>query len=320
MTAPRDDNAQTTHSHGIGHRVWHSAYLLLTFTALFWAGNSIVARAARELLPPLALAFWRWSIALVIILPFAWRHLRRDRAVLRREWKMVIVLGVLGIGSFNTLLYTGLQTTTALNALLLQAAQPGVILILGVALFRDGATRAQVGGVMLAALGTLTIIGKGDINALIHLRFNTGDLVIALGVLLWSLYSVLLRHRPAVHPLSFLAATLVVGVCLIAPFYALELASGRYIVPTADSFAAIAYVSLLPSVVAYLFFNRSVELIGSAATGQFLNVMPVIGAALAIAILGETLGTFHIVGVMLIGAGILWSSRRDRPATPIARG
>lgn len=301
---------------GLGHRAWRSAQLLLSITALCWAGNSIVGRAARDLVPPVALAFWRWSIALAIVLPFAWRHLQRDGDTLRRNWRMVALLGTLGIGTFNTLLYTGLQSTTALNGLLLQAAQPGVILIFGVLLFRDRVTHAQIVGVILAALGVLTIIGKGDINALMRLQFNVGDLVIACGVVVWSLYSVLLRRRPAVHPLSFLAATLAVGVCVIAPAYAIEMASGRFIAASAESAAAIAYVALFPSLIAYLCFNRGVELIGSAATGQFMNLMPVFGAGLAIVFLGERLGTFHLIGVALIAAGILWSSRGARSRIP----
>lgn len=117
--------------------IWERPYLLLTFTALFWAGNSIVGRGARDLIPPVALAFWRWSLALLLMLPFAWPHLRRDMARLKEALKSVLVLGMLGIGAFNTLLYTGLQTTTAVNGLLLQSMQPGLILLLGAILFGD---------------------------------------------------------------------------------------------------------------------------------------------------------------------------------------
>ena len=146
--------------------LWSRAYVLLTFTALFWAGNAIVARAARELVPPVALAFWRWTIALAIILPFAWRHLRRDAPVIRGNWRMLLVLGALGIGAFNTLLYSGLQQTTALNAMLLQSGQPALILFLGAIFMGDSTTVRQIVGAAIALAGVLWIIARGNLGIL----------------------------------------------------------------------------------------------------------------------------------------------------------
>ena len=286
-------------------RVWAMPYMLLMFTALFWAGNSIVARGARGFVPPLALSFWRWSLALLILLPFAWPHLRRDAATLRSAWKMLIVLGGLGIGAFNALLYTGLQTTSAVNGLLLQSLQPGLILLLGALLFAESIRMMQVIGIALSLVGAFMIIAKGDVSALVALHFNRGDLVIGVAVIIWSLYSVLLRTRPKVHPLSFLAATMAVGVTGILPFYLAEIASGRLIESRPESWLAIAYVCLFPSLIAYLCFNRGVELIGSAAASLALNIMPVIGAILAALFLGESIRWFHFAGMASIGAGIV---------------
>lgn len=292
--------------------LWSRAYPLLTVTALFWAGNSIVARAARDLVPPAALSFWRWAFALALLFPLAWPHLKRDRDVLRAHWPVMAVLGALGIGAFNTLLYTGLQTTTALNSMLIQSAQPALILMLGGLVMRDRTNARQVAGVLVSLVGVLTVIGRGDPALLLALRLNAGDAIIALAVLLWALYSVLLRRRPPVHPLSFLAATIMVGLVVIAPFYLAEIASGRLIVRAPGSALAIAYVSIFPSFLAYLFFNRGVELIGSAATAQYMNVMPLMGAGLAMLFLGETLHLFHVAGLGLVVAGI-WVA--GRPAT-----
>jgi drug/metabolite transporter (DMT)-like permease len=295
--------------------LWSRAYLLLTFTALFWAGNSITGRAARDLVPPVALSFWRWSIALALLLPLAWPHLRRDWPALRARWPIVLLLGGLGIGAFNTLLYTGLQTTTALNAMLIQSAQPALILIVGALVMHDRTSPRQIGGVLVSLVGVLTIIARGDPAVLLALRLNAGDMIIGMGALLWALYSVLLRKRPVVHPLSFLAASILVGVTVIAPFYGAELWAGRRIVPVGESALAIAYVSVFPSFLAYLFFNRGVELIGSAATGQYMNVMPLMGAGLAMLFLGEALHLFHVVGLVLIVAGIVIAGKADQPST-----
>jgi len=289
--------------------LWSRAYPLLSMTALFWAGNSIVGRAARELVPPAALSFWRWTFALALLLPLAWPHLKRDWPALRQHWPVMAILGALGIGAFNTLLYSGLQTTTALNSMLIQSAQPALILMLGGLVMRDRTSARQVAGVLVSLAGVLIVIARGDLALLLALRLNAGDAIIAFAVLIWALYSVLLRKRPPVHPLSFLAASIMVGLVVITPVYLMELASGRRIVPETGSALAIAYVSIFPSFLAYLFFNRGVELIGSAATAQFMNVMPLMGAGLAMLFLGETLHLFHVAGLALVLAGI-WVAGR----------
>jgi drug/metabolite transporter (DMT)-like permease len=294
--------------------IWSRAYPLLTVTALFWAGNSIVGRAARDLVPPAALSFWRWTFALALLLPLAWPHLRRDWPVLRANWPIVALLGALAIGSFNILLYTGLQSTTALNSMLIQSALPALVLVVGALVMGDRTTLRQIAGVLISLTGVLAIIAHGDPAMLWGLQLNIGDAIIGGAVLLWALYSVLLRRRPAVHPLSFLAASMVAGIAVIIPFYAHELWSGRLIVPATGSALAIAYVSIFPSFLAYLFFNRGVELIGSAATGQYMNVMPLMGAGLAMLFLGEVLHLFHIIGLALIVAGILVAGRPSQPA------
>lgn len=294
--------------------LWSRAYLLLTITALFWAGNSIVGRAARDLVPPAALSFWRWTFALALLLPLAWPHLKRDWPVLRANWPIVALLGALAIGSFNILLYTGLQSTTALNSMLIQSALPALVLIAGALVMGDRTSPRQVAGVLISLTGVLAIIARGDPALLWGLQLNIGDAIIGCAVLLWALYSVLLRRRPSVHPLSFLAASMVVGIAVIVPFYAVELWSGRLIVPVAGSVLAVAYVAIFPSFIAYLFFNRGVELIGSAATGQYMNVMPLMGAGLAMLFLGEALHLFHVAGLALIVAGIVVAGRPAQSA------
>ncbi len=292
------------------HRLWHNAYLLLTLTMLFWAGNSIVGRGVRDLVPPGALVFWRWLLGFLIVLPFAWPYLKRDRAVLAAKWPIMLLLGLLGGAAFNTLLYSGLQYTEALNSLLIQSAQPPFILLATFLLFRERAGLARIAGMLLSVVGVLAVLSRGDLHLLLGLRFNPGDTLILLAVLLWVLYSVLLRFRPAVHPLSFLAATAAIGWIAVLPLYLVELAGGRHIVPVPASFAALAYVAIFPSLIAYAFYNRGIELIGPGRAGIFLNLMPVFGALLAVGFLGETLTLAHGLGIALIGLGILLTRNR----------
>lgn len=285
-------------------RFWSRAYVLLTITALFWAGNSIVGRAAHGHVPPFALSFWRWSLALVILLPFAWPHLRREWRVVVGAWRIMVPLGLLGICTFNLLLYTGLNYTTATNGVLIQSAQPAVIMALGVFFMGDKVGWRQWLGLCLSILGVLSILTGGHLERLMELRLNGGDALIAIGLLAWGCYSVLLRKRPIVHPLSFLTMVIAVGLCGVLPAYLFELSSGMRIEPNVSSVLAILYVGIFPSVIAYLFFNRGVELLGSAQAGLFVNIMPVMGTGLAILFLDERLHLFHLVGLLLVLLGI----------------
>ena len=258
----------------------------------------------------MALSFWRWLVALLLLLPFAWPHIKKDWPVLRRRWPVLLMFGSLGAGTFSALLYYGLQYTTALNVSVLNAAQAAMIVVMGMLIFRDSASRSQIVGVVLSLVGVLAIVSKGDPAVLLALRLNIGDALILLAGLLWAVYAVFLRKRPDVHPLSFFAAILVVGLMVVAPLYLHELSRGRRIVQAPESWLCLAFVAVFPSLLAQMFFNRGVELIGSARAGQFLNISPALGALFAILLLGERFGLYHVVGMILIGAGILLGERR----------
>lgn len=299
---------------GLGARLWRTAPLLLAITMLFWAGNSIAGRALAGVVPPMTLTFWRWVLASLLVAPLAWPHLKRDWPELRRRWKTVILLAVSGVASFGALLYWGLESTTALNSLLMQAAIPPLILFFGFVLLRDRIGVGALVGVALSLAGVLVVISEGRPWDLLHLRLNPGDGIILIGVVLYAGYSLLLRRRPQVHPLSLLLVTFILAALVIAPFYAHELIQGRTFAPTPTALGGILYVALFPSFLAYLCFNRGVELIGSGPAGQYMHLMPVFGAVLAITLLGEPFHGYHAIGVALIATGIgatAWAGRRS---------
>ena len=303
---------------GLLKKLWESAYLLLGLTVLFWAGNAIVGRAAHGVVPPMALAFWRWLMAWLVVMPMSWPHLRRDWPELLRRWKIVVLLGVTGVASFGAFLYWGLQFTTAVNGVLLQSAIPPMVLLAAFVLFRERAGLGQMAGVALSLGGVLVIITEGHPLRVAQLALNIGDGAVLCGVALYAIYAPLLRLRPKVHPLSLLASTFAVAAVAILPFYVAELASGRLMTATPGAFLAIAFVAILPSVASYLFFNRGVELIGAARAGQFTHLMPIFGAILAVLLLHEPLHLFHLFGLALIGAGILAASLRAGSAKSVA--
>jgi drug/metabolite transporter (DMT)-like permease len=294
--------------------LWTSAWTLLALANLFWAGNIVLGRGVAGLVPPVALAYIRWTGAFLIGLGFARPHLKRDWPVLRRQWKLMLLLSATGIASYNTMSYIGLTETTALNVLLLQSAMPLVILVWAFGLFRDRPSLAQAGGVLVSLTGVATIAAQGSLSILLHLSLNPGDVWVLVAMAIYGSYAAMFRHRPRTHPMSFLVATMGLGSCMILPFFLWERANGATIATDWQAFAALAYIAVFPSFIAYLFFNRGIELIGAARAGQSMHLMPVFGAVLAVAFLGERFHVYHAIGIALIAAGIVLASFKPRPA------
>lgn len=299
---------------------WDSPWTLLALGNLFWAGNIVLGRAVAGKVPPITLAYWRWTGAFVVAFAIAWPHLRREWPILLRHWKLMVLLAATGIASFNTMSYIGLGGTTALNVLLLQSALPLIIIVWAFLLFGERPSIRQAAGVAVSLLGVAAIAGHGSIDALLALQLNRGDVWILVAMAIYGVYTVMLRRRPAVHPLSFLLAAMGLGSCMMLPFMLWEMAQGARITGGVASWLAIAYTAVFPSFIAYLFFNRGVELAGAALAGQSMHLMPLFGSILAVLFLGEAFHAYHGVGIALIGAGILLASWRTgaKPAAALA--
>lgn len=287
-----------------------NAYLLLTLTMLFWAGNFVLGRGVHGHVPPIALAWCRWTLAFLIILPFALPHLRRDWPALRAKSGTLLLLGTVGIGCFNTFSYIGLNHTTALNGLVFQASCPFLIVLASFLFFGDRISLRQGAGIVISLAGVLVIIARGDLDVLLALQLNEGDAWLFAAFTGWAIYTAFLRQRPDVHMFSFLAATFLIGAAVNTPFFVAEHLSGWRLQPTRSTVLAVLYVAVFPSVVAQIFYNRGVELIGGNRAGTFIYLVPLFGALLAIGLLGETLEAYHVAGVALILPGIMLAARR----------
>lgn len=285
-------------------RLWATPALLLVTATLCWSGNFVLGRAVHEHVPPIALSFWRWLIALILVAGFAWPHLRRDLPLLWRQRARVALLAFLGVATFNALVYHALNTTTVVNAVLLQSTMPVLVILGSWLLFREPVRTRQMFAVVVSLAGVAVIVSGGSLPALLQLALTPGDAWVMLAVVFYALYSVLLRQRPQVHPLSFLAATFALGSLMLLPAYLWEHQAVRTMSLDAKTLATLAYVGVFPSLVAYLCFNRAVELIGASRASQYLHLMPLFGSALAALFIGETLRPSHLVGAALIAAGI----------------
>ena len=262
-------------------------YLLLCITALCWAGNAIVGRLAAGHIPPVTLSFLRWALAFLIILPFAWKHLKRDWAAIRARLGIMILLSVTGIGAFNTLQYWALEHTQALNTLLLQSAGPLFVAVWSLILLGVRLTLAQAGGVALSLVGVLVILLHGDLTALTSIQFNKGDLIFIVALAIFGLYSVLTLKRPPIHGLSFAAFTFGCGAACLIPLLIWELLLASADAADAANLLTLFYVAVFPSTVAYLCFNRGVQLIGANRAAPFFHVVPLFGSVMAMVFLGE---------------------------------
>jgi drug/metabolite transporter (DMT)-like permease len=285
-------------------------YLLLSLTSLFWAGNVVLGRYVAGHVPPIALATLRWSGAFLLILPFAWPHLRRQWPVIRANMPMLILLAVTGIGAYNTIAYIGLQYTSALNALLIQSAGPLFVAFWSLVLFQTRLTIAQAFGIAISLAGVLTIIARGDLEALSAVDFNKGDLIFGGALMIFCIYSALMPHRPNLHPLAFLGFTTGVGALVNVPFVIWESASGYTMSLDTETLLTLAYVIVFPSVLAYLCYNRGIELIGANRSAPFYHLIPVFGSVLAMGFLGEEPKLFHLIGYALVLLGVFIAARR----------
>jgi drug/metabolite transporter (DMT)-like permease len=305
---PQDEAASTSW-------IANQPYLLLSITSLCWAGNAIVGRLAAGHIPPVTLSFLRWFLAFLIILPFAWQHLVRDWRAIRANLGIMIVLSVTGIGAFNTMQYWALEHTQALNTLLLQSAGPLFVAMWSLVLLGIRLTPAQAIGIALSFCGVLMILLHGDLTTLKNIEFNQGDLIFILALLMFGLYSVLSLKRPEIHGLSFVGFTFGAGAaCLIPPFI-WELAARPPIEFDAANLLTLFYVAVFPSTVAYLCFNRGVQLIGANRAAPFFHMIPVFGAVMAFVFLGERPQLFHIIGFALVLTGVFVASRKQTAAS-----
>ena len=297
------------------------AYLLLPLASACWAGNHVIARMIAGHAPPASLSLMRWILVFLLVSIFAWPQIRADWQKLEAKVGVLTFLALTGGTAFGTLQYVALQYTTALNMGVVGSVSPAFIVAASYLLFRDGLGPVQLAGVGVSLVGVLAIITQLHPARLASLAFNGGDLIIIVNMMFWAVYCACLRLRPAVHPMSFLFAIAYVAALGNAPFAAVEYVTGFHLVPDLLTLFAILYAALFTSVLAYVAWNRGVDLIGAPRASAFLHTIPLFSAVLATQILGERLMLFHLVGFVLIIAGVTLAARpaRSEPApVPVA--
>jgi drug/metabolite transporter (DMT)-like permease len=287
-----------------------SAFLLLALANLSWSGNWIAGRALRDAFDPVTLNFWRWVVATLVLAPFALPALAGKWGEVRRHAGILLLLSFTGVALFQTLVYLGLRTTAAVNAVLLNSSLPLFMLLCSWAIERERASPRQIFGMLVSLAGILIIICRGEPRALLQLELNAGDAWILLAMPAWGVYSVLLKRRPPQFGgLELLFVISLLGVLMLAPgaaFFALRSPPGW---PGGMEALGVLYMGVAASVLAYICWNRGVAAVGANAAGFTVHLLPAFGTILAIAFLGETFAGFHAAGIATILAGVLLATR-----------
>jgi drug/metabolite transporter (DMT)-like permease len=286
-----------------------SAYALLTFTALIWAGNAVAGKWAVGQVSPMALTSLRWMVACLTLVPLSARQVSREWRLLLPKWRFVAFMGVCGYTAFNALFYVAGTYTSATNLAMIQGAIPVIVLVYGFLLYRTPVGPMQAVGVLVTLLGVAVAATHGDWEVLRTLAFNQGDLLILVACLFYAGYTVSLRARPAVSGLTFFAGMALAAFLTSLPLVVAEWVSGDLVWPTREGWMIVAYVGLGPSLVSQLCFMRGVDLIGPARAGVFVNLTPVFGALLAVVLVGEPFRLDNAVALALVLGGIFIAER-----------
>ncbi len=299
MTPPANDHAPTEPGR-------LTVFAVLAFMPLFFSSNIVIGRAAAELVPPSSLAFWRWLIAFLILLPFTAMALRRDFQAFWAQRAWIALLSFLGMGICGAGVYIALQHTTATNGALIYTATPVIVILFEWAFAGNRLTLTRLFGVFIAIGGVCVVIFKGDLSRLLSLELNIGDLLMALAATSWAGYTLILK-RPALRAmptLPLMAAITLGGAILLFPFAVWEYVTVGGVPPVLPAWASIGGVALFASVLAFSAYQYGVRHVGPGVTSVFLYMVPMHAALLASLFLGEALAAYHLLGAACIIGGV----------------
>jgi len=292
--------------------VWNSPLLLLGLTALIWAGHSIVGRLATGQIGPMTLTAGRWSLAFLPILAAAWKDLPQDGRKLLERWPYVTAMGAIGYTGFNAIFYVAAHSTSAINISIIQGIVPAVVLMGAYVWLKAPVGPRQALGALATILGVAVIACQGEPSKLLGLAFNHGDLLMVVAVAIYAVYTLGLAKRPDVKPFSLLAGFAFAALITSLPLVGWEIATGGFVVPTATGYFALAYAAIGPAFISQALFMRGVELIGPGKAGVYVNLVPVFGAALGVALLGEAFHLYHLAALALVAGGVWFAQSGAR--------
>ena len=291
---------------------FYLAYTFLILAALFWSGNFIIGKFATLFeVPPLTLNFLRWVMVWFMLIPFTIKEILANKAYIKKNFLVIGFMGILSISTFNSVVYFALNFTQVINAVLMLAAIPVMIIILSSIMKIEKTNLFQISGLILSIIGVGTIISNADIQKIISLNFNKGDLWMIVCVFSWSLYSTLLKkNRFRLSQFTLIQIMVTVGLIFLVPQFLYEQSIGLDIKINKASILILLYVVIFPAIAAYYCWQKAIEIIGPNRSAMFIQLMPLFSAILAIIIFKEKFQLYHFVGATFIISGIYLSNRK----------
>jgi drug/metabolite transporter (DMT)-like permease len=292
------------------------AYIMLVCATLFWAGNFMVGKLAFvENIPPMTLVFLRWSLVWIILLPFTYKEILKNKDIIFKNLPLLFFLALTSVGLFNSFTYLALAYTQVINASLFNTAIPAMIILLCFLLKIERTNKFQIFGLIISVLGILSIITKLDLNILLSLNFNKGDLIMIGGVITWGLYSSFLKKKKFTLPLLTLVHVLCTfGLIFILPQFLYELSHGFTVKLNTNLGLTLIYLALFPSIGSYYCWAGAVAIIGANRAGIFLSLIPFFSTIMAITFFNEKFQFFHLIGSILIILGLFLSNKEIKNA------
>jgi len=292
------------------------AYLMLICATLFWAGNFMVGKFAFfSNIPPMSLVFFRWSLVWFILLPFTYKEILKYKHVILSNLSLLFFLAITSVGLFNSFTYLSLIHTQVINASLFNTAIPAIIILLCFIFKIEETNKYQIFGLVISVLGILSIITKLNLEILLSLNFNKGDLIMIGGVITWGLYSSFLKKKKFTLPLLTLVHILCTfGLIFIFPQFMYEFLQGQKIDFDIDLFYILIFLALFPSIGSYYCWAGAVSIIGANRAGIFLSLIPLFSTIMAIFFYNEQFEFFHLIGAILIILGLFLSNKEIKDA------
>jgi len=286
------------------------AVFLLTSASFFWSGNFFAGKIAYlSDLTPFKLGFFRWLLAMLILLPFTYSEIIRNYNYYKKNILLMTFLGFLAVTVFNSLTYISLQTTLIINSTLMASIAPVLMIGFSWLIFKTKTTTLQFAGIFLSLLGAFSIILKGNINNLFNLYFTSGDVWMFTAVVSWCLYSVLLKKIDnSISQLASLQVMVILGLLFIFPLYIIENYNTSFLPTQKIDFVIIIYVAIFASIIAFFSWNKGVSIIGPNRSSLFLHLIPVFSSIWAVSFLNEKFSFFHFIGIIFILSGIILSN------------
>lgn len=295
--------------------------ILAIAAVLIWSVNFVIARDVYKQIPSISLSFYRWSTASVIILPIAFKNLKKDRQLIVQSWKLIVLASICGVSLFNTLIYIGAHYTSAINlALIGNTVSPITSVILAAIFLNEKITRLKTAGIALCICGIIFLLSKGSLNNLLNLHFSAGDGWVALAALSFSCYTTLVRKKPVeLSPLSFLAATFITGTLILLPFFLWE-SSSQPIAWNNNLYLIVLYLGLCTSVISFFCWNYAIKQIGAGRTALFGNLIPIFSSIEAVLFLQEPFTFIHLVSMIFVFAGLVLANISTNKNAPAKQG